>query len=54
MRLRWAGYVALCGRRAVRTGVWWGNSMIKGHLDDTGMGESIILKCVLSKDDGKA
>jgi hypothetical protein len=52
--LRWEGHVALCGRRAVRTEVWWGNSMIKRHLVDIGLDENIVLKWMLNKEDGKA
>ena len=33
-RIRWAGHVALLGRRVVYTGVWWGDLRERDHLQD--------------------
>ena len=42
-RVRWAGHVALFGTRA-HTRLRWGHSLMKGHLNDVGLDERIILK----------
>jgi hypothetical protein len=31
-------------RREVHTGLWWGNLRERGHLEDTGVNEKIVLK----------
>ena len=31
---------------------WWGNMKIRDHLEELGIGERIILKWVLKKQDG--
>jgi hypothetical protein len=35
----------------VRTGFWWGNLRVSGHLEDLGVDGSVILKCIFKKSD---
>jgi len=43
-RIRWPGHVARIGRVEVYTGFWWVNLRESGHLKDTGVDRSIILR----------
>jgi len=48
-KLRWAGHVALCGRREVYTGFWWGNLKERDHLEVPGVDGMIILGWIFRK-----
>jgi hypothetical protein len=37
------------GREEVYTGFWWGNLRERGHLEDTGVDGTIILKWIFRK-----
>ena len=43
-RTRWVGLVARMGRGEGRIGFWWGSLREKGHLEDPGLDERIILR----------
>jgi len=45
-RMRWVGHVARAGRREVYTGFCWGNMREKGHLEDPGVDETILLRWI--------
>jgi len=34
------------GRGEVHTGFWWGNLRERNHLEDIGVDENMILKCI--------
>jgi hypothetical protein len=34
------------GRGEVHTGFWWGNLRERDHLEDLGIDENVILKCI--------
>jgi hypothetical protein len=36
--MRWAGHVALYGRREVYAGFWWGNVREREDLEDSSVG----------------
>ena len=38
----------------MHTGFWWGGLSVRGHLEDLGVDERIILKWILKKWDGEA
>jgi hypothetical protein len=43
--MRWAGHIEHMGEIGeVDTGFWFGDLMKRGHLEDTGLDEMIILK----------
>jgi len=42
-RKRWVGNVALMGRGEVLTGFGWGNLGERGHLEDPGLDEWVVL-----------
>ena len=48
-RMRWAGHVALVGERRGACRFWWGNLREGDHLEDPGLGRSIILKWIFKK-----
>jgi hypothetical protein len=48
-KMRWAGHVALWGRREVYTGFWWGNLGERDHLEDPGIGWGIKIKMDLQE-----
>jgi len=48
-RMRWAGHVALWGRKEVPTEFWCGNLRERDHLEDPGLYEGIILRCIFRK-----
>jgi len=50
----WAGHVACMGRSEVYTGFWWGNLRERGHLEDPGIDERIILRWIFRKWDVEA
>jgi hypothetical protein len=50
-RMRWAGHVAVWGKREVHIGYWWGDLREGDHLGDTGT-DGRILKLILKKGDG--
>jgi hypothetical protein len=35
--MRWAGHVAVWGRRQVHTGVAWGDIRVRDHLENLGI-----------------
>jgi len=39
-------------RGEVLTGIWWGNVRERGHLEDPGVDERIILRWIFTKWDG--
>jgi hypothetical protein len=43
------GHVTHMGREEVHTWFWWGNLRKRDHLEDLGVGDRIILKCVFRK-----
>jgi hypothetical protein len=47
--MRWAGHVAVWGKREAHTGFWWGGLREGDHLGDPGMDGRIILKWVLKQ-----
>jgi hypothetical protein len=51
-RMRWAGHVAVWGKREVHTGFWWGDLREGDHLGDPGVDGRIILKWNFKKWDG--
>jgi len=53
-RMRWAGYVALSGRREMYTGFWWSQVMEGDHLEDPGKHGRIILRRMFRKWDVNA
>lgn len=53
-RLRWAGHAACTGEKRNSYRVWVGKPEERGHLESLGTEESIILKLMLKKQDGKA
>ena len=48
-RLRWAGHVAVWGRRDVYSRFWWGNLRERDHLEDPGVDGRIILSWIFRK-----
>jgi hypothetical protein len=50
-RIRWAGHVERMGRGEACTGYWWGNMRGRGHLEDPGVDERIILRWIFKKRD---
>jgi hypothetical protein len=50
--MRWYGHETRIGSGEMRTEVWWGNPLERGHLEDLGLDGTIILKCILKKLDG--
>ena len=40
------------GRGEVDTGFWWGNMRERDHLEDTGVDNRVILKCIFKNWDG--
>jgi len=48
-KMRWVGRVACMGRGEVHTGFWWGNLRERGHLDDSGVDGTIILRWIFRK-----
>jgi hypothetical protein len=50
--MRWAGHVALRGKREVHTGFWWGDLREGDHLGDPGVDGRITLKWFFKKWDG--
>ena len=42
------------GKGDAHTGFWWVDLRVRDHLEDSGMDERIILKCILKKWGGKA
>jgi len=36
----------------VHAGIWWGDPRKSDHLEDLGVGGTVILKCALNKWDG--
>jgi hypothetical protein len=48
-RMRWAGQVALMGRRDAYTGFWWGNLKERIHFGDPGLDGRIILRWIFRK-----
>jgi hypothetical protein len=53
-RIRWAGHVALMGRRDVYTGLWLGNLRERDHLEDPGVDGRITLRWNFRKWDVEA
>jgi hypothetical protein len=47
--MRWARHVARMGRTGMLTGFWWEDQMERDYFKDQDVGESIILKLMLSK-----
>jgi hypothetical protein len=40
------------GRRVIHTGFWWGRQKERYHLEHLDVGERIILKWILEREDG--
>ena len=51
-RMRWTGMWHVCRRGKVHTGFWWGNLKEKDHLEDPGIGGTVILRWIFRKDVG--
>ena len=49
--MRWAGHVALMGRREAYAGFGWGNVRERDQLGDRGIDVRIILRCMFRKCD---
>jgi len=47
--MRWAGHVARMDRGEAYTGFWWGNLRERDHLEEKGVGRSIILRWIFRK-----
>jgi hypothetical protein len=52
--MRWVGHVARRGRGEVLTEIWWGNLRERGHSEEAGLDERIILRWIFRKWDVKA
>jgi len=50
-RMRWAGHVASRGRGEAHTRLWWGSLRERGHLEEPGVVEKIILRWIFRKGD---
>jgi hypothetical protein len=48
-RMRWAGHVARMGERRGVYRVWWGSLRERDHLEDLGVGGTIILRWIFRK-----
>ena len=52
-RMRWAGHLACTEENRNAYRVWVGKPELRGHLKGLGIEESIILRLMLKKQDGK-
>jgi hypothetical protein len=48
-KMRLAGHVECRGRGEVHTGSWWGKLRKEDYLEDPGVCERILLKCIFKK-----
>jgi len=53
-RMRWAEHVAGMGRAEVHAEFWWGTPKEGGQLEDSDVGERVILRRIFKKWDGEA
>ena len=52
--MRWVEHVAHTGRGETYTGFWWGKLRERGHFEDPGVDERIILRWILRTWDRRA
>jgi hypothetical protein len=52
-RMKWAGHLACTEENRNAYRVWVGKPELRGHLKGLGIEESIILRLMLKKQDGK-
>jgi hypothetical protein len=47
--MRWAGHVALMGRRGIHIGYWWDSQKVRDHWEEHEVGGWAILKWILER-----